>query len=105
MNFEPDRLPTVHVAVISHYFVRGRSKDWLRHLLMPLGGLTVIGYVLYEMDAAEIMGACWIVVGLAYFLVPVRARKIRSAGPLDSTPPGCARAAKPQDASVASRLE
>ena len=60
----------LHVAVISHYLVRGRSRDWLRHLLMPLGGLLVIGYVLYEMDAAaKIMGACWIVIGLAYFLV------------------------------------
>jgi hypothetical protein len=37
---------------------------------MPLGGLLVIGYVLYEMDAAaKIMGACWIVIGLVYFLV------------------------------------
>jgi amino acid transporter len=60
----------LHVAVINHYFVRGHSRDWLRHMLMPLGGLLVICYVLYEMDrAAKIMGACWIAVGLGYFLV------------------------------------
>jgi hypothetical protein len=60
----------LHVAVINHFFVRERSRDWLRHLLMPLGGLLVIGYVLYEMDrAAKIMGACWIAVGIGYFLV------------------------------------
>jgi len=34
----------------NHYFIRERSGDWLRHLLMPLGGLLVIGYVLYQMD-------------------------------------------------------
>ena len=60
----------LHVAVINHFFIRGRSRDWLRHLLMPLGGLLVIGYVLYEMDlAAKIMGACWITAGVVYFVV------------------------------------
>jgi len=42
---------------------------WLRHLLVPLGGLLVIGYVLYQMDrAAKIMGACWIALGILYYL-------------------------------------
>jgi amino acid transporter len=60
----------LHVSVINHYFVRGRSRDWLHHMLMPLGGLLVICYVLYEMDeAAKIMGACWIAVGVGYFLL------------------------------------
>jgi amino acid transporter len=59
----------LHVAVIRHHFVRQRSGGWLRHLLMPLGGLCVIGYVLYQMDqAAKIMGGCWIAVGVGYFL-------------------------------------
>ncbi len=60
----------LHIAVINHYFVRGKSRHWWRHLIMPVGGLLVIGYVLYEMDsAAKIMGACWIGIGVAYFLV------------------------------------
>ncbi len=60
----------LHLAVINHYFIRGRSADWLRHLLMPLGGLLVIAYVLFEMDtAAKLMGACWIAVGVIYFIV------------------------------------
>jgi amino acid transporter len=60
----------LHVSVINHYFIRGRSGDWLRHLLLPLGGLLVIGYVLYQMDlAAKIMGACWIAAGIGYFIV------------------------------------
>jgi hypothetical protein len=37
---------------------------------MPLAGLAVIGYVLYEMaSAAKIMGAVWIALGLVYFAV------------------------------------
>jgi amino acid transporter len=60
----------LHVAVIHHYVIRGRSRAWLKHLVMPLAGLAVIGYVLYEMDsAAKIMGAVWIALGLVYFAV------------------------------------
>ena len=58
----------LHVAVINYYVIRGGSRAWVRHLLMPLAGLAVLGYVLYEMDAAaKIMGAVWIALGVAYF--------------------------------------
>jgi amino acid transporter len=60
----------LHLAVINHYVVRGGSRQWLRHLVMPLAGLAVISYVLYHMDAAaKIMGAVWIAVGVLYFSV------------------------------------
>jgi hypothetical protein len=37
---------------------------------MPLGGLLVIGYVLYEMDStAKVIGACWIAAGSVNFVV------------------------------------
>jgi amino acid transporter len=60
----------LHLSVINHYFIRERSRDWLRHVLFPLVGFTVIAYVLYEMDrTAKIMGACWIALGIAYYVV------------------------------------
>src|SRR6202035_95981 len=60
----------LHLSVINHYLIRRRSGDWLRQLLLPLAGLVVISYVLYEMDtAAKIMGACWIALGIIYYLV------------------------------------
>lgn len=60
----------LHLAVINHYVIRERSRDWVRHLVMPLGGFLVIAYVLYEMDgAAKIMGAVWIGAGILYFVV------------------------------------
>jgi len=56
--------------VINHYYIRERSGEWIRHLLMPLGGLLVIVYVLYEMDrSAKVLGACWVVVGIIYYVV------------------------------------
>jgi amino acid transporter len=69
----------LHLAVITHYLVRERSRDWLRHLLMPLGGLVVIGYVLYEMDrSAKLMGAAWIGAGIVYFLIQKGVARSRS---------------------------
>jgi amino acid transporter len=60
----------LHLSVINHFFIRQRSGDWLRHAISPLLGAAVIGFVLYEMDrSAKIMGACWIAVGVAYYLV------------------------------------
>jgi amino acid transporter len=60
----------LHLSVINHYFHRQRSGDWLRHVVFPLTGLAIILYVLYEMDrAAKILGACWIGMGVLYYLV------------------------------------
>ena len=60
----------LHLSVINHYFLRGRSGDWVRHLVFPLAGLLVIAYVLYEMDrSAKLLGACWIGLGAVYYAV------------------------------------
>jgi amino acid transporter len=59
----------LHLSVISHYVYRRRSRAWLRHLIFPMTGLAIIVYVLYEMDrAAKLLGACWIVLGILYYL-------------------------------------
>jgi amino acid transporter len=66
----------LHLSVINHYFLRQRSGNWIHHLLFPLAGFAVIGYVLYEMDgAAKIMGACWIGAGFVYYGVLTFLRK------------------------------
>ena len=60
----------LHLSVISHYFIRERTGRWVRHLLVPVLGLAVITYVLYETDRlAKVMGACWIAIGVIYYLV------------------------------------
>jgi len=60
----------LHLSVINHYIVRRRSRDWLRHLFCPLAGLLVIAYVLYGMDySAKLFGACWIGIGIVYYVV------------------------------------
>jgi amino acid transporter len=60
----------LHLSVINHYFYRRRSGDWLRHVAFPLAGLSIIVYVLYEMDrAAKILGAWWIGLGVVYYVI------------------------------------
>jgi amino acid transporter len=60
----------LHVAVINYFLIRQRSRAWFRHLVAPLAGFAVIGYVVYEMDtAAKIMGAAWIAAGILYFCI------------------------------------
>jgi len=60
----------LHLSVISHFYIRQRSGDWLRHVAFPLIGMLIILYVLFEMDrAAKIMGAIWIAVGVIYYSV------------------------------------
>jgi len=60
----------LHLAVIRHHMIQGNSRDWLRHLAMPLAGFAVIGYVLYEMDnTAKKVGIAWAAIGLVYFAV------------------------------------
>jgi amino acid transporter len=57
----------LHISVICHYAVRKKSKHYFKHLISPLLGLTVIGYVLYEMDALAIkVGICWLLIGGIY---------------------------------------
>jgi amino acid transporter len=60
----------LHLSVINHFFIRGRSGEWLRHVIFPLAGSAVIGFVLYEMDkSAKLMGACWIAAGIVYYFM------------------------------------
>ncbi len=70
----------LHLSVINHYMHRRRSGDWLRHAVFPLAGLAIIVYVLYEMDrAAKVLGACWIAIGIVYYLVLALLSKKRVA--------------------------
>ena len=67
----------LHVAVIVHYRVRRRSRDWLRHLLIPSVGFTVIACVLIRMATpAKIAGLIWLVVGAGLLLLSGRRRVI-----------------------------
>ena len=59
----------LHVSVIVHFMWRQKSKDWLRHLLVPLIGFAIIAYVLFNMGIlARIAGTAWLTVGAAVLI-------------------------------------
>lgn len=55
----------LHASVICHYLVRRRSRDWLRHLFVPVAGLVIITYVVIKAEVtAQVVGLVWLGVGL-----------------------------------------
>jgi amino acid transporter len=60
----------LHVAVLAHFAVKGRSRAWVAHWLVPVCGIVVVLAVFSGMSrlAAEVGGA-WLLAGVAYGLV------------------------------------
>jgi amino acid transporter len=55
----------LHLSVIVHFTWRQKSRDWLWHLLVPLTGFAIIGYVLLNMAVqAKVAGIAWLMVGI-----------------------------------------
>ncbi len=55
---------TVHISVVAHFIVRNKSRDWLRHLVLPAIGFLIVAYVLYSADVnSKIVGLAWLAVG------------------------------------------
>jgi len=70
----------LHLSVINHYMIRQKSKQYFKHLVMPIIGFIVVAYVLYGMDMAAIkIGSIWVGIGLVYLLVLTFIIKVKPA--------------------------
>ncbi|WP_019123382.1 APC family permease [Brevibacillus massiliensis] len=59
----------LHVSVFNHYFIRNKSRNVVKHLLLPLIGFIIIGYVWYSLDAmSKELGFIWLGIGLVYYI-------------------------------------
>ncbi|GGL20921.1 APC family permease [Mangrovihabitans endophyticus] len=55
----------LHLSVIVYHLIRRRSRNLVAHLLMPLAGATILGFVVWNANvAAQRLGFVWIGVGL-----------------------------------------
>jgi len=55
----------LHVAVVVHYVVRNRSRDWLKHLVVPVIGFLILLYVVINANiAAQVLGFVWLGIGV-----------------------------------------
>ncbi|MBV9044260.1 MAG: APC family permease [Alphaproteobacteria bacterium] len=58
----------LHISVIAYFVIRQKSRNWWRHLIVPLIGLAIIGYVLLNAERnAQIAGVLWLIAGLGLY--------------------------------------
>ena len=59
----------LHVSVVVFFIFKKKSTNYLLHLVVPVLGFLIIGYVLLNADdAAKIGGIVWLVIGAGVFL-------------------------------------
>jgi len=60
----------LHVSVLVWYMLRQRSRRWFSHLISPLLGFAIVGYVLLNAQTnAKIAGLVWLGVGVVVLVV------------------------------------
>ena len=66
----------LHVSVVWHHVVRNGSRDWARHVVVPVVGFVVLAFVVVNADiAAQTLGFEWLAIGavvLAFLLLTGR---------------------------------
>ncbi|WP_041832480.1 APC family permease [Actinoplanes sp. N902-109] len=60
----------LHVAVVVHYVVRNGSRDWLRHLVVPVLGFVILLVVVINANvAAQVLGFVWLGIGVLILII------------------------------------
>lgn len=56
----------LNLSVVIYFVIKNKSRDYYRHLVMPLLGFIVVGYVWWHLDTLSFqLGGVWFVLGLA----------------------------------------
>ncbi|PWR15280.1 amino acid permease [Micromonospora sicca] len=59
----------LHVSVVVHYVIRNSSRDWLRHLVVPVVGFVILLFVVINAKvAAQVLGFVWLGIGVLVLL-------------------------------------
>lgn len=60
----------LHISVFYHFIIRKEKKDYFRYLILPLIGLTIIGFVWINFDVAtKTLGFSWLAIGIVVTVV------------------------------------
>jgi amino acid transporter len=60
----------LHVTVLRYYLGVVGSRDYARHLVVPVLGLAILGYVVWQANvAAQTVGLAWLAVGILVLVV------------------------------------
>ncbi len=62
----------LHISVAFYYLIKKRQKTYGMHLVVPLIGFLIIGYVEYSADTpAKIGGGIWLAIGVIVLLIRI----------------------------------
>ena len=72
----------LNVTVVNHFIRRKGSKDYLRHLVLPVVGFVILAFVVVNAKiAAQVLGFVWIALGVVVlFVFKAMHRRIELAG-------------------------
>jgi amino acid transporter len=72
----------LHLSVIVHHKIRNKSDDNWRHLIVPVLGMVLLGWVVIKANvAAQRVGIVWAVIGLVILIVQIaRGKKPHLSG-------------------------
>lgn len=60
----------VNLSVISHYFIKQRKRNIIKHLIVPIIGLAVCIYILFGLSPiGKTVGVIWLAIGVIYVVV------------------------------------
>ena len=67
---------TLHVTVVYHYVVRNGSRDFLRHLILPVLGFAILMFVVINQNIfAKALGGIWILIGVVVLVGLILAKR------------------------------
>ncbi|MEH7883915.1 amino acid permease [Bacillus sp. JJ1609] len=60
----------LHASVVIYFIKKQKSKDYFKHLVLPLIGFIIIGYVWISLDPlSKQLGFVWLGIGIVYLIV------------------------------------
>ena len=60
----------LHVSVVWHYVIRGGSRNWLLHLVVPVVGFAILALVIWNANvAAQRLGFVWLATGVLVLII------------------------------------
>lgn len=60
----------IHVSVVHYYVIKNGSHHFWKHLVSPIIGFIIIGFVMINLDPlAKEIGVTWLVIGIVYYAI------------------------------------
>ncbi len=60
----------LHLTVIFYFLFKKKSKNYIKHLVLPAIGFIIIAYVALNLDIrSKLLGITWIGIGIVYFII------------------------------------